>query len=58
MKQWLLILLCFLYSSASAQPANILFVGNIYTQINNLCKVYQNLANYKGKNIFDARNFF
>jgi hypothetical protein len=52
MKQLLLILLCFLYSSASTQPANILFVGNSYTQMNNLCKVYQNLANSKGKNIF------
>jgi hypothetical protein len=52
MKQWLLILLCFFYVSANTQPANILFVGNSYTQMNNLSKVYQNLANSKGKNIF------
>lgn len=52
MKHWFLILLCFLCGSTIAQPTNILFVGNSYTQMNNLYKVYQNLANSKGKNVF------
>ena len=52
MKHWLLILLCLLSGSTIAQPTNILFVGNSYTQMNNLYKVYQNLANSKGKNVF------
>ena len=35
-----------------AQPANVLFIGNSYTHMNALCKIYQNLANSKGKYVF------
>lgn len=35
-----------------AQPTNVLFIGNSYTHMNNLCKIYQNLANSKGKMVF------
>jgi hypothetical protein len=33
------------------QPTNVLFIGNSYTHMNNLYKIYQNLANSKGKNV-------
>jgi hypothetical protein len=36
---------------AQKQPVNVLFIGNSYTHMNNLYKIYQNLANSKGKNV-------
>lgn len=35
-----------------SQPSNVLFIGNSYTHMNNLCKIYERLANSKGKNVF------
>ena len=47
----LVLLFTFIASIAAAQPTNVLFVGNSYTHMNNLFKIYQNLANSKGKNV-------
>ena len=52
MKYVFLILICSLIGRTIAQPTNVLFVGNSYTQMNDLYKSYQNLANSKGKNVF------
>lgn len=52
MKRWIIFLFCSFFGVATAQPTNVLFVGNSYTHMNNLCKIYQNLANSKGKNVF------
>jgi hypothetical protein len=46
--------LLFVYSSAytqEKQPVRVLFIGNSYTHMNSLYKIYQNLANSKGKNV-------
>ena len=45
----LVILFTFIGFITAAQPTNVLFVGNSYTHMNNLFKIYQNLANSKGK---------
>lgn len=34
------------------QTENVLFIGNSFTYMNEMCKMYQNLANSKGKNVF------
>jgi hypothetical protein len=52
MKSLLIVVLLSLVSFAYAQPTNVLFVGNSYTHMNNLCKMYERLANSKGKNVF------
>lgn len=52
MKRWIIFLFCSVFGLANAQPKNILFVGNSYTNMNNLCAIYQKLANSKGKNVF------
>jgi hypothetical protein len=43
---------CFLIMFVYAQPTNVLFIGNSYTHMNKLCKIYENLANSKGKHVF------
>ncbi len=35
-----------------SQTENVLFIGNSFTHMNALCKIYQNLANSKGKDVF------
>lgn len=35
-----------------AQPTNVLFIGNSFTHMNSLCKIYQNLSISKGKRVF------
>lgn len=35
-----------------AQPTNVLFIGNSFTHMNSLCKIYQDLSNSKGKIVF------
>ena len=51
MKRLIIFLICSGFELANAQSTNVLFVGNSYTHMNNLCKIYQNLANSKGKNV-------
>lgn len=34
-----------------AQPSNVLFIGNSYTHMNGLYRIYQNLAKSKNKNV-------
>ena len=53
-KQLLLIsTLFFLGANKSwAQQENVLFIGNSFTHMNNLSKIYQNLANSKGQKVF------
>lgn len=48
----LVIIFSFLSTIAFAQPTNVLFIGNSYTHMNNLCKIFQNIANSKGKIVF------
>jgi hypothetical protein len=48
----LVVLFSFIGAFSFAQPTNVLFIGNSYTHMNNLSKIYQNLANSKGKNVF------
>lgn len=45
-------LFIFISTYSFAQPTNVLFIGNSYTHMNNLCKIFQNLANSKGKVVF------
>ena len=52
MKNLLILSFISLVTLAYAQPTNVLFVGNSYTHMNNLCKMYERLANSKGKNVF------
>jgi hypothetical protein len=52
MKTFIHLSLAFWSSVLLAQPSNVLFVGNSYTHMNNLCKMYERLANSKGKNVF------
>lgn len=47
----LVVLFSLLGAFSFAQPTNVLFIGNSYTHMNNLSKIYQNLANSKGKNV-------
>lgn len=48
----LLVLFLICGFNSIAQPTNVLFIGNSYTHMNALCKIYQNLANSKGKHVF------
>ncbi len=51
MKLWNIFLFCSFFSVANAQPSNVLFIGNSYTHMNYLFKIYQNLASSKGKKV-------
>ncbi len=51
MKNCITFLFCSLFVASFAQYTNVLFIGNSYTHMNNLSKIYQNLANSKGKNV-------
>jgi hypothetical protein len=50
----LLVTICsfFILFSSAAQQTNVLFIGNSYTHMNKLCKIFENLANSKGKYVF------
>jgi hypothetical protein len=48
----LFLLFLFVSFNSLAQPNNILFLGNSYTHMNNLYKIYGNLANSKGKSVY------
>jgi sulfate adenylyltransferase small subunit len=50
----LLVTICsfFVLFSSAAQQTNVLFIGNSYTHMNKLCKIFENLANSKGKYVF------
>lgn len=48
----LLIVFILMSMFSYAQPSNVLFVGNSYTHMNNLYRIYANLANSKGKMVF------
>lgn len=45
----LIIFFLLINSFAFAQPSNVLFIGNSYTHMNNLYKIYENLSISKGK---------
>jgi hypothetical protein len=52
MKKLLVYNLLAVVGFAYSQPSNVLFIGNSYTHMNNLCKMYERLANSKGKSVF------
>lgn len=53
MKHFITLLIALLLGNqATSQTENVLFIGNSFTHMNALCKIYQNLANSKGKNVF------
>lgn len=39
-------------SNAQAQKTNVLFIGNSYTHMNNMPKIFENLARSKGKDVY------
>lgn len=47
----LVFLFLFIQTLAFAQPSNVLFIGNSYTHMNNLYKIYENLSLSKGKSV-------
>jgi hypothetical protein len=44
-------LIVFVSGISLAQPNNVLFIGNSFTHMNNLCKMYEHLAISKGKKV-------
>ncbi len=45
------VLLLLISTFSFGQPNSILFIGNSFTHMNNLCKMYEHLANSKGKKV-------